>query len=47
MVLSLAAYVHASVGTPDHEFNSGFALVLFFADTLIAAAFVPELPLVG
>jgi hypothetical protein len=41
MVLSLAAYVYASVTTEHHEFDEGFAFVLFLADVLIAAAFVP------
>lgn len=45
MVLSLAAYVYASVTTPDHEFNGGFAFQMFVADVLIAAAVVPSPPL--
>lgn len=47
MVLSLAAYVHASITTDGHEFNGGFALLLFLADSFTAAAIVPELPIVG
>ncbi|MFC6724675.1 hypothetical protein ACFQE1_09855 [Halobium palmae] len=43
MVVSLAAYVHSSVTTPEHEFSPGFAFVLFLADSLVASAFVPEL----
>lgn len=45
MVLSLAAYVYASVTTPNHEFNGGFAFQMFVADVLIAAAVVPSPPL--
>lgn len=45
MVLSLAAYVYASVTTPDHEFNGGFAFQMFVADVLIAAAVIPSPPL--
>lgn len=45
MVLSLAAYVYASVTTPDHEFNGGFAFQMFVADVVIAAAVVPSPPL--
>jgi hypothetical protein len=44
MVLSLAAYVYASIRTEDHEFSGGFAFVLFVADSFIASAFVPNLP---
>ena len=44
MVLSLAAYVYASVTTDDHEFDGTFALALFLADSFVAAAFVPGLP---
>jgi hypothetical protein len=47
MVLSLAAYVYASVRTESHEFDEGFALVLFFADALIAASVVPTVPFTG
>ncbi len=43
MVLALAAYVYASVQTPEHEFNGGFALLLLFADVWVAAAFSPSL----
>ena len=43
MVLSLAAYVYASIRTDDHEFDGGFAFVLFVADAFIAAAFGPPL----
>ena len=42
MVLSLAAYVYASVRTDDHEFDSTFAFVLFLADSFTAAAIVPS-----
>lgn len=45
MVLSLAAYVYASVTTPDDEFNGGFAFQMFVADVLIAAAVVLSPPL--
>ena len=45
MVLALAAYVYASVQTPEHEFNGGFALLLLFADLWVAAAFSPSLSL--
>jgi len=44
MVLSLAAYVHASVRTEDHEFRTLFAVILFLADSFIASSFVPNLP---
>lgn len=44
MVLSLAGYVYASVRTEGHEFQSEFAFVLFLADSLTAAAFVPDIP---
>ena len=44
MVVSLAAYVHASIRTERHEFDGGFALLLFLADSFTAAAFVPDLP---
>jgi hypothetical protein len=43
-VLSLAAYVSASVRTEEHEFENGFAFVLFLADSPTAAAFVPDIP---
>ncbi|WP_440767548.1 hypothetical protein [Natronorubrum sp. DTA7] len=42
MVLSLAAYVYASVRTPEHEFDGWFALLLFFADAGIAGAIFPS-----
>ncbi|WP_162224137.1 hypothetical protein [Halorussus salinus] len=42
MVLSLAAYVYASVTTEGHEFDEGFAFVLFLADAIVASAFVPD-----
>jgi len=42
MVLSLAAYVHASVTTDGHDFDEGFAFVLFLADAIVASAFVPN-----
>lgn len=42
MVLSLAAYVYASVTTPNHEFNGGFAFQMLVADVVIAAAVVPN-----
>lgn len=45
MVLSLAAYIHASIRTEDHEFSGGFAFILFVADSFIASAFVPTLPI--
>jgi hypothetical protein len=45
MVLSLAAYVYASIRTEDHEFDSVFAFVLFVADSFIASAFVPNFPI--
>lgn len=44
MVLSLAAYVYASIRTDGHEFSGGFAFVLFLADSFIASAFAPTLP---
>ncbi len=44
MVLSLAAYVHASIRTEGHDFRGGFAFVLFVADSFVASAFVPNLP---
>lgn len=44
MVLSLAAYVYASVRTEGHDFDGGFAFLLFLADSFIAAAFVPDIP---
>lgn len=43
MVLSLAAYVYASIRTENHTFNGGFAFILFLADSFIAAAFGPPL----
>ena len=42
MVVSLAAYVYASVRTEGHEFSGAFALLLFLADSFTAAAFVPR-----
>lgn len=43
MVVALAAYVYASIRTPDHEFDSGFAFVLFLADLLVPGAMAPTL----
>lgn len=43
MALALAAYVYASVQTPEHEFRGSFALFLFFADVWVATAFSPSL----
>lgn len=43
MVLSLAAYIYASIKTENHEFNTGFAFLLFLADSFTAAAFGPPL----
>lgn len=45
MVVSLAAYVHASIMTESHEFSGGFAVLLFLADSFIASAIVPNVPL--
>mgnify|MGYP007117777252 CR=1 FL=1 len=45
MTLALAAYVYASVQTPEHEFRGSFALFLFFADVWVATAFSPSLQL--
>lgn len=42
MVLALAAYVHASIRTPEHKFDSGFAFVLFVADLVVAGAMAPS-----
>ncbi|QKY20381.1 hypothetical protein B4589_008305 [Halolamina sp. CBA1230] len=42
MVLSLAAYVYASITTEEHQFDQTMAFVLFLADVLIAGAFVPD-----
>lgn len=42
MVVSLAAYVHASVANDRHEFNRQVAFVFFLADAAIAAAIVPQ-----
>lgn len=36
MVLSLPAYVHASITTPDHYFDAWFAFLLFAIDVFIA-----------
>ncbi|WP_168216281.1 hypothetical protein [Halorussus halobius] len=47
MVLSLAAYVYASVTTETHRFDEGFAFVLFLADAFTAAAIVPSAPFAG
>lgn len=46
MVVSLAAYVYASIRTPEHEFQAWFAFVLFLADAAVASAIVPSPPLV-
>lgn len=45
MVVSLGAYVHASVRTDGYTFKPGFAVLLFLADTLIATAIVPSFPI--
>ncbi|WP_435119271.1 hypothetical protein [Halolamina sp. C58] len=42
MVLSLAAYVYASVTTESHEFDQTTAFVLFLADVVIAQSIVPD-----
>lgn len=42
MVVALAAYVYASIRTPEHEFDSGFAFVLFIADAIVAGAMAPN-----
>lgn len=44
MVLSLAAYVYASVRTDGHEFVEEFAFLLFLADSFTAAAVFPDVP---
>lgn len=44
MVLSLAAYVYASVRTDRHEFAGEFAFLLFLADSFTAAAIFPDVP---
>ena len=41
MVLALAAYVHASIRTPEYSFDGGFAFILFVADLFVAAAMAP------
>ena len=41
MVVSLAAYTHATITAPDYEFSNRSALVFLFADVLIAATIVP------
>ncbi len=40
-MLSLAAYVYASITTDGHEFDGGFAVLLFFADLFTAGAVSP------
>ena len=45
MVVTLAAYVHASITTAEHAFKPWFAFVLFLADLAIAGAIVPATPL--
>ncbi|USZ67722.1 hypothetical protein NGM10_13425 [Halorussus salilacus] len=47
MVLSLAAYVYASVTTDGNEFDEGFDFVLFLADVFTASALVPDAPFVS
>lgn len=44
MVVALAAYVYGSIRTPEHEFDSGFAFVLFVADVIVAGSVVPDIP---
>ncbi len=46
-MLSLAAYVHASISTAIHEFDAWFAFVPSLADSFTAAAIVPSAPFVG
>ena len=46
MVVSLAAYVYASVTTPEHKFKPWFASLLFVADVFIAGAIAPA-PILG
>lgn len=43
-MLSLAAYVHASVTTEGHEFSPGFAVFLLIADSIVASTIVPNVP---
>lgn len=43
-MLSLAAYVHASVTTEGHEFSGGFAVFLLVADSIVASTIVPNVP---
>lgn len=40
-MISLAAYVYASITTESHEFDEGFAVLLFIADLVTASAFSP------
>jgi hypothetical protein len=47
MVIALAAYVHGSVTTDAHEFDDGFALVLFVADIAVASSVVNLSELAG
>lgn len=42
MVVSLAAYVHASVSNDRHVFDRRVAAVFFVADLLVAGVIVPE-----
>lgn len=44
MVVSLAAYVYASITTQSHEFDRFHAFLFFLTDVLIAGAVVPTLP---
>jgi len=46
-VVSLAAYVYGSIRTDGHQFDEGFAFLLFLADVVVAGAVVPSAPLVG
>ncbi|RZV06717.1 hypothetical protein BDK88_3748 [Natrinema hispanicum] len=46
MVVSLAAYVYASIRTPEHKFQGWFAFVLFLADASVAGAIASSSPLV-
>ena len=45
MVVSLAAYVHASATSSEHKFQLWFAFLLFVADVFIAGAISPGTPL--
>ncbi len=45
MVVSLAAYVHASATTTEHKFKPWFAFLLFVADVFIAGAIGLATPL--